>query len=300
MTKLARMNLMEEQFVQEKSRLLGLAYRMVGRWTVAEDLVQDAFLRWRGVDGEVSNPRAYLTSVVTRLCLDHLKSATQRRETYLGTWLPEPVPTPPADRDLMHQESIRFAMLRLLQQLNPKERAAFLLREVLEHDYQEIAEWLEESPSNCRQLVSRAKSHLSTERTRFQAGREQVEKLVEQFLQCVRSGDTDGLRRLLREDVVVWSDSGGKAPAAIHPISGRDKVVRFFLGLARKNKVVQAEVVELNGLPALVTFDGEFKRATIFEGGDGEIDAIFIVSNPDKLSPITDVSGGQQPLSSKP
>ena len=288
------MNLMEEQFLQEKSRLVGLAYRMVGRWTEAEDLVQDAFIRWKKTDAEVRNPRAYLTSVVTRLCLDHLKSATQKREVYPGTWLPEPVPTPPADQDLLHRDSLRFAMLRLLQQLNPKERAAFLLREVLEHEYQEIAEWLEESPQNCRQLVSRAKTHLSTERTRFEAGRDRVEKLVTQFLQCVRSGDADGLKKLLREDVVVWSDAGGKAPAAIHPIRGRDKVARFFLGLARKSKVVEADLVELNGLPGLVTFDGEFRRATLFEVREESIDAICIVSNPEKLSAIANLAGEGQ------
>ena len=256
---------------------------MTGRMTEAEDVVQEAYLRWHRSEVEVENVRAFLSSIVTRLCLDFLKSSRHRREVYPGTWLPEPVPSQSAEYEVLHHETLRFSALRLLQELSPKERAAFLLREVLRHEYHEIADWLEVTPENCRQLVSRSRGRLQLDKKRFSAPAKEIERLLGALMDSLHQGQYEKLKSLLKEDITLWSDGGGKAPSAIQPIFGSDKVVRFFMGIAQKKPNSRAWLGELNGLPARLTHDGIHFRATIFDGDSDGFQVVYIISNPDKL-----------------
>lgn len=277
---------MVDEFLAERPRLYGLAYRMLASHSQAEDVLQEAYLRWSQNAGEVRHARAYLTRVVSHLCLDYLRSAAHRRETYPGTWLPEPIASGP-EEGVIQQESVRFAFLRLLQELNPRERAAYLLREVLDHDYTEIAEWLGETPTNVRQLVSRAGKRLAEGRPRFEAEPRRLEELLANFLRGVSEGDLESLKRVLHRDVVVWSDGGGKARAAVNPIHGPDKVARFFLGIARKAGGMASRPVWLNGLPGLLVDDEWGLRAALFEFEGDELAKIYVVSNPDKVGHLS-------------
>lgn len=274
-------------FTEHRARLFGLAYRMLGSAAEAEDVLQEAHVRWESAErSEIESPGAWLTTVVTRLCLDQLKSARARRETYVGPWLPEPVPTADAPLEPLDLESISFAFLLLLENLSPLERAVFVLKEVFDYSYAEIAGMLGREESACRQLGHRAKEHLRARRPRFAPSREQHEKLLGAFLGAVGQGDLAGLQRLLADDVVARSDGGGRVRAALNPLFGVDHVSRFFMGLARKGLPgFTFGIEEINGWPAVVTYhEGAVFNAMLIETDDEKIHAIHVVANPDKLA----------------
>lgn len=274
------------EFEPYRPFLSGLAYRMLGSVAEAEDVVQDAFLRWREVDGTViAAPRAYLARVVSRLCLDRLKSARNQREQYVGTWLPEPVVAAPA-QTLANDLSV--ALLLALERLSPLERAAFLLHDVFDMDYDAVAAAIDHSEAACRQLAARARAHVRLDRPRYPADDTRARELANAFVTAAATGDVHGLAQLLADDAVVYSDGGGIRPAALNPIVGKDRVVRFYKGLHTKGGgAFTAHAVEeatLNGLPGFVfhTADGTETMA-VEVGNGGEIVALYHVRNPDKL-----------------
>ena len=275
-------------FEDERPRLFGLAYRMLGSVADAEDVVQDAFLRWRSAEGEVRSAKAFLTTVVTRLSIDRLRVARQERETYFGPWLPEPLVTedaaPEAQAELA--ESLSLAFLALLESLQPIERAVFLLHEAFQYSHDEIAAIVEKTPENCRQILSRARKQLSAGRPRFQPRLEEQRALVEQFMHTCQTGDVPALVAMLVEDAEFRGDGGGKATAARVPIRGADKVARLLCALARKTSpTVVVRLVKINGQLAVVRYDaGATLDATLFDfAADGRIRAIHSIRNPDKL-----------------
>src|SRR6185503_9760674 len=226
-------------FQAHRRRLFALAYRMLGSAAEAEDVVQDAWLRYAAArPSDLRSPQAYLTTIVTRLCLDRLKSARAAREDYVGPWLPEPVLTDNRDepeQSLALAESVTLAFMVLLETLSPEERAVFLLREVFDHEYADIAAMLEMTPANCRQLFHRAKAHIAARRPRFRGADDADGKrrLAGRFVSALRDGDGDELTRVLAADVGFWSDGGGKVLAARRPVFGRDNVVHLLLGIRR-------------------------------------------------------------------
>jgi RNA polymerase sigma-70 factor (ECF subfamily) len=270
-------------FEAQRRHLRGVAYRMLGSVSDAEDVVQEAYLRWRTVDAaSVAEPRAFLTRVVTRLCLDHLKSARVRRESYVGTWLPEPVPT----AELDGSEDLSVALLMTLERLSPLERAAFLLHDVFDVDYTSLAETLERSEAACRQLVTRAREHVRSERRRFEASPGESERVLSAFYTAALSGDASALTALLTESATLYTDGGGKRLAALQPIYGRDKIVRFFSGIRRKGGMAVVERVEpasLNGLPGAIIHGSDGLLTVAFALDAGQIAEIYITRNPDKL-----------------
>lgn len=279
-------------FEQHRPLLFSIAYRMLGSVMEAEDMVQETFVRYQKTDvSAIQSPRSYLCSIVTRLCLDHLKSARNQRETYLGPWLPEPLPTQYQLENpggaMSTQDSISMAFLVLLEALNPLERAVFLLREVFDYDYAEIAKMLAKSEATCRQAFSRAKKHISANRPRYDVSREAHQRLVMQFVQAIQEGDLSALQSLLAEDVTIWSDGGGKIAAAIRPIHGRDAAAKFIAGLARLGAKMQAvaQIVILNGRESLLVRDGAGKVETvlILETDGAQLTALRFIRNPDKL-----------------
>ncbi|HKO89729.1 MAG TPA: RNA polymerase sigma-70 factor [Polyangiaceae bacterium] len=285
----------EEVFREQRPRLFALAYRMLGSAADADDVLQDAWFRWQGNVAELVSPGAWLTTVVTRLCLDQLKSARARRESYVGPWLPEPLPTSaasaPAD-PAAHHESISMAFLVLLEQLTPAERASYLLHDVFDYSYAEVAEMLCLGTDHCRQLALRARGHLRERRPRFAPSRERHERLLHEFLQAIRAGELAPLQRLLSEDVVLRSDGGGKVTAAIKPILGSERVARFFLGLTnkilRRQLVIELRILDVNGWPAILSIEsGKIQRVLSIEGDGTTIHGVYLVLNPDKLQAIS-------------
>jgi len=268
---------------------MGLAYRMLGSVAEAEDVVQDAFLRWHEADrGAVRDPAAFLHRTAARLCLDRLKSARVRRESYIGPWLPEPVLDPSAvAADAAAGEraaDISFALMLALERLSPLERAAFLLHDVFDLDFAEVAAAIGRSEAASRQLAARARAHVRAARPRFPVSAEQGEAVLGAFLRAVQGGDVAALGRLLAEDAVLHSDGGGRRAAALNPIVGRDHIMRFLAGLLRKGRLPTAgRHVRVNGLPGVVAggTDGLDVLAVEVEGG--RIRALYVVRNPDKL-----------------
>jgi RNA polymerase sigma-70 factor, ECF subfamily len=278
-------------FEPHRRHLAGLAYRMLGSVTEAEDIVQEAYLRWHGADRDrVAEPRAFLARIVTRLCLDQLKSARVRRETYIGPWLPEPV----LDTALFaaegtgdYAEDLSVALMLTLERLSPLERAAFLLHDVFDTGFAEIALALGRSEAACRQLAARARSHVRDARPRFAVAPEDGARVAEAFLAAVLTGDAAALTLLLAGSARLHSDGGGKKPAALNVIEGGDKVARFFLGLARKNagrNFREIRAARINGLPGFVAIEQDGSAMTAgFEIADGVVTAIYLMRNPDKL-----------------
>ena len=274
-----------------------IAYRMLGSVAEAEDVVQEALLRLHRTleTGEhLASPRAYLSTVVTRLAIDELRSARVRRETYVGEWLPEPlVADPDADpaRRAELTDSLSMAFLALLEQLSPEQRAAFLLRDVFDYGYGEIAEIVGVSESNARQLASRARSHVGSGRPRFTSSREQREELARRFLAAAEEGDLAGLEALLAPDVELHGDGGGKRPALAQALSGRNRVARAVRNWGRFGQKIGARIAyaEVNGGPGAMvrTPDGELISVMALEIAGGEIIAIRGVVNPDKLQHVT-------------
>lgn len=276
-----------QTFEQLRPLLFSIAYRMLGSVMEAEDAVQETYLRYMATDADaIQAPKAFLSTVITRLCLDQLKSARVKREEYFGPWLPEPLMTVDAPDELMaRHESISMAFLLLLETLSPVERAVFLLREVFDYDYGAIAQIVGKSEANCRQLHSRAKKHVQRGRPRFTPTALEQQQLVAKLFSAMQQGDSDSFAALLAEDVELRSDGGGKASAATQPLHSRQTVMRFLLGLYnRRPPNSSVELTEINGAPAwVVRVDGKIDNVMNFELGEHGIVAIHIVRNPEKL-----------------
>ena len=283
-------------FEAHRGRLTGLAYRMLGSRADAEDAVQDAFLRWSGAQARqvIDNDEAFLVRTITRLCLDRLKSAKAKREIYVGPWLPEPV----ADTDALspHTSSeladdLSFALLLALDRLSPAERAAFLLHDVFDAPFSDVAVTLEKSEAACRQLATRARKAVREARPCAPAPPEAHMRLLAAFINAVNSGDLAQLTALLREDAIAITDGGGVKTAALNPLHGADKIARFYVGIARKQReagvAFDFEPMLLNGaIGLLIYIDGELDQTLSIAPDDDRIAAIYAVRNPEKLGSI--------------
>jgi RNA polymerase sigma-70 factor (ECF subfamily) len=278
------------EFEQQRSRLFSLAYRLLGSAQEAEDVVQDAYIRWSGVQRDaVAAPHAWLAKVVTNLALNRLTAARTQREQYVGPWLPEPVLTDSAAADpsdvAQLRDSVSYALLVLLERLTPAERAVFVLREAFGYSHREIAGIVGLSEANCRQLHRRARQRVEQPTARFRPDKRKLRDLVEMFLAAAREGDVQTLEKALTAEVIVWSDGGGRVSTARRPILGRDRVVRYLAGGAlRFASGIALTVVEVNGEPALAgRAEGALVGLLVPEVTDGVICAVRIVANPDKL-----------------
>jgi len=269
--------------------MLSIAYRMVGSFSEAEDLVQEAFVRLHEA-GDVESEKAWLSTVVTRLAIDHLRSARVRREHYPGPWLPEPVLADPAPDAAVRAEDLSLAVLVLLESLTPVERAVFVLREAFDYGYEEIATIVDKTPANVRQLAVRARRHVDERRPRFEPSREQREELMRRFVAALQEGETEPLVELLAEDAAFYGDGGGKAPS-VGELFGRDRIARVLAGFgrtaARRGNLVRP--AEINGQPGVLGFDadGTLVAAWELQISDGAIHTILGVVNPDKLAHIS-------------
>ncbi|WP_233601116.1 MULTISPECIES: RNA polymerase sigma factor SigJ [Micromonospora] len=273
--------------------LLGLAYRLLGSLHDAEDVLQEAYLRWVDVDREsVAEPRRYLSRVVTRLALDRLRARQAARETYVGPWLPEPVPTDPSPFGPLDtvelRESLSTALLHLLERLTPPERAVYVLHTAFDLPYAEIGDILDRSAADCRQLHHRAVARLADERRRFTADPAEQRRLLDAFLAAAREGDLARLTELVAADATAWSDGGGRVRAARNPLHGVDRIARFFAGVyGPRRPGVRATPVELNGAPALlVTWPTGSRYTLAATTADGRITGLYLVGNPDKLTRV--------------
>jgi RNA polymerase sigma-70 factor (ECF subfamily) len=288
---------MAESFELYRRYLFAIAYRMLGSAMDAEDMVQETYLRYQATPPEeIIAPKAFLTTILTRLCMDQLHLARRTRETYLGPWLPEPILTLEApdaaspEERVDTYEAISLAFLVLLEQLQPIERAVFLLREVFGYEYEEIASMLGKSEVTCRQSLSRAKKHLVDHRPRFPASRETHRQMLNSFLRAVQAGDMTALVDLLAEDVTLWADGGGRVKgAATRPVAGADAVARFSLGATRRFLPAgyRVEIAEVNGQPALVIrVDGDALLVLTIEVEAQRIQTVRVVANPEKLTHV--------------
>ncbi|MFN8660324.1 MAG: RNA polymerase sigma-70 factor [Thermomicrobiales bacterium] len=282
-----------EPFLSYRPLLFSIAYRMLGSVADAEDALQETWLRWHRAQEqgeEVRNPKAWLTTTLSRICLDQLGSARVKREQYIGAWLPEPLAgtTPDVAETAIDHESLSTAFLVLLESLSPKERAVFLLHDVFAYDFATIAGIVGETETYCRQLARRARAHMVARRPRYEVDEEQRERLTARFIQAVSSGDMAALTATLAEDVVITSDGGGKVLAARKPVVGRDKVATFLLKIRGLSSIEpELRLMEINGQPGAVTFiDGAIRNAATFEMDGDRITRIYIVANPDKLEPL--------------
>lgn len=267
-----------------RPKLIRIAYRMLGSVLDAEDVVQESFLRWLDADRDaVREPEAFLCRVVTRLCLDHLKSARHRREIYVGPWLPEPLISTEKDE----VEDVTLPLMMALERLSPLERAAFLLHDVFGLAFEEIAETIGREPAACRQLASRARTHVRAARPRFDVPKERGLQIAAAFFAATRLGDMQQLRSLLAADVITYADGGGKASAATEPILGLDNVMQLHASLAPIFARNMSQIVRygfINGLPGFVTIEQNgILQTTALQIGNGKIAAIYVVRNPDKL-----------------
>lgn len=278
-----------EIFEQHRPYLFRVAYGMLGRVGQAEDAVQEAWIRWKNVDREqVESESAYLSTIVTRLCLDQLKSARERREQYIGPFLPEPlvkseIKTPAELAEL--SDSLSMAMLVLLENLTPVQRAVFLLHEIFSYDYAAIAEAIGKSEINCRKIAQRAREHIERDRPRFEPGKGEQKKLLNSFMDAINSGDVNRLKELLAEDAIAYSDGGGKVTAARKPVRGAANIVRFMLGI-RKNAPdnMTIEFREINKRPGLMVWFGDrLQSVWSFRIEQDQIVNFYIVLNPEKL-----------------
>jgi RNA polymerase sigma-70 factor (ECF subfamily) len=278
-------------FEDQRGYLFSIAYRLLGSVSDAEDVLQEAFLRWdRARPEEVRSVRAFLATVVVRLCMDELRSARARREVYVGPWLPEPlVTTGRSDLtdSVVLRESLSFAFLLMLEKLSPVERAVFVLREVFDYDYAEIAPIVGKAQANCRQAFHRARQRLAGDETRFESTREHQEQLTAEFLHAATAGDVEGLVSLLAEDVVAVGDGGGKAATTLRPIRSRDHVARGLLGSLSKMPPDTVWIEEVNGQPAIIAMrNGQPYGVVLLESRGDQVQVVYSVVNPDKLRSI--------------
>jgi RNA polymerase sigma-70 factor (ECF subfamily) len=286
-------------FETHRPRLVRLAYRMLGSVAEAEDVVQDAWLRWQQADrATVETPAAFLSRIVTRLCLDVMKSARSRRETYVGSWLPAPIIEEP---DEMDQDDLTLTLMLALERLSPLERAAFLLHDVFGVPLDEVAVTVEREPAAVRQLAARARKHVQESRPRYAVARDEGSRIAEAFFVATRSGDTNALRSILAQNVVVRSDGGGKVHAFLNPIAGLERVLRLYEGLSRKLGIKRDgffRPIQIDGLPGYVSYErDDVFQTTAFAIEDGKITEIYITRNPEKLRHVAEalnVSGSSE------
>jgi RNA polymerase sigma-70 factor (ECF subfamily) len=286
-------------FEAQRPRLLRLAYRMLGSMAEAEDIVQDAWLRWQRVDmDEVREPAAFLNRTVTHLCLDAMKSARAQRETYVGSWLPEPMVEP--EEETMRPDELTLTLMLALERLSPLERAAFLLHDVFSVSLDEVAATLNRDAAAVRQLAVRARKHVKDARPRYPVERQEGDRIAQAFFKATSSGDLETLRSMLAETVVLQSDGGGKVLAFLNPILGMERVLRLFEGLYRKFKVEPAVHVQwtwIDGLPGYISRERDgVLQTTALSIEDGRITAIYITRNPDKLSKIAKALAASGPM----
>jgi RNA polymerase sigma-70 factor (ECF subfamily) len=284
-------------FDQYRSLLFSIAYRMLGSVADAEDMLQETFIRWQQApEQEIRSPRAFLVTIISRLCINHLQSARAQREQYVGQWLPEPIVTAPGSDPLENirlDESLSMAFLLMLERLTPVERAVFVLREVFEYEYPELATIIGESEANCRQILHRARQHVTAMRPRFKASQQQKSDLLEGFLQATKSGNLEGLVALLAGDVVLHSDGGGKAVGAPNLIRGAKNVARGALGSLQKlmPKNLAFRLAQVNGEPGIVSYlAGKPYSVLTLVAGEEHIQTIYVVTNPDKLAHLPELS----------
>ncbi len=295
---------LEHAYETLRPLLFSIAYRMLGSVSEAEDVVQEAYLRYQRALAEepraIDSPKAYLSAVVTRLAIDQLRSARARREQYVGEWLPEPVVTEETQLDgaryVEEADSLSMAFLLLLERLTPVERAVFLLHDVFDYGYDEIARIVGKSEDNCRQLAARARRRVQNGKPRFEASREQREQLADRFFAAVGDGDLDGLVELLAEAAVVYGDGGGKVPSWPRPIVGRERVAKLLAGAGRQGRQLGVKLrrTEINGQPGAMFFDpdGRLINVITLEIADGLVQTVRSVINPEKLrhlGPLADV-----------
>jgi RNA polymerase sigma-70 factor (ECF subfamily) len=294
-----------EPFLQHRPLLFSIAYRMLGTVADAEDAVQETYLRWRrtrDAGEEIRNPKAWLTTTISRVCLDQLGSARVKREQYVGPWLPEPLSgvSPDIAETAADHDSLSIAFLVLLESLSPKERAVFLLHDVFGYAFAEVADIVGESEAYCRQIAKRARAAMAERRPRFAADPERRDQLTAQFLHAVSEGDMPGLIATLTEDATVYSDGGGKVTAARKPVVGRDKAALFLTNIMRLAPAgTRLQMEQINGQPGIVTFiDGVVRNVVTFDFDESGIRAIYIVVNPDKLGPVAARLGANPPPAS--
>jgi RNA polymerase sigma-70 factor (ECF subfamily) len=284
-------------FNQYRGLLFSVAYRMLGSVADAEDMLQETFIRWQqAANEEIRSPRAFLVTIITRLSINQLQSARVQREEYVGEWLPEPLITD-AQADplsaLKADESLSMAFLLLLERLTPMERAVFLLREVFEYEYEEISKVLGQSEANCRQILRRARQHVGDMRQRFEASAREHDDLMKRFIQATRSGEMHALVELLSSEVVLHTDGGGKAVALAKEVRGADKVAGTIIDRMRTTlpKNLVARMTRINGKPGLVSYlNGKPFSALTVDFRDGLAHAIYVVTNPEKLTHLPDLS----------
>jgi RNA polymerase sigma-70 factor (ECF subfamily) len=288
-----------EPFLEHRSLLFAIAYRMLGGVADAEDAIQETYLRWRRAAAsgeEIRSPKAWLTTTISRVCLDQLGSARVKREQYIGPWLPEPLAgvTPDVAETVADFDSLSLAFLVLLESLSPKERAVFLLHDVFGYDFASIGEIVGESDAYCRQIAKRARTHITERRPRFEADRVQRERLTADFLRAVSEGDMPALIETLTDDVTVFSDGGGKVNAARKPVVGREKVALFLTNIVRLAPAgTRFRIEPINGEPGIVTLiDGVVRNVVTFDFANSAISAVYIVVNPDKLGTVASCLSG--------
>jgi len=290
-------SIMLATFDQYRGLLFSIAYRMLGGVADAEDILQEAFIRWQqSQQEEIRSPRAFLVTIVSRLCMNHLQSARIQREEYVGQWLPEPIVTG-AEGDplgmIRIDESLSMAFLVLLERLSPVERAVFLLREVFEYEYSEIASVLGQTEANCRQILRRARQHVGAMRPRFRTPPQKRDDLMEGFLAAINSGEMEGLMSLLTEDVVLHSDGGGKGVAVPNMVRGIGNVARGIVGGLKRlvPEHMIRTLTHINGQPGLINYlNGMPHSVLTFDSRGGQIHAIYIITNPEKLSRLPALS----------
>jgi RNA polymerase sigma-70 factor, ECF subfamily len=282
-----------ELYAELRPLAFSIAYRMLGSVAEAEDVVQEAFLRLHEAlarETRIASPRSYLSTITTRIGIDHLRRARARREEYLGEWLPEPLLEDPLPGVAEHAEtadSLSLAFLVLLETLSPVQRAVFLLHDVFDYDYAEVAAIVGKSEENCRQLAARARRHVDERRPRFESSREQRDELARRFFDAVERGDTEGLLTLLAADAAVYGDGGGKAPAWPRPIFGRHQVARLLaaVGLQMHGLPIQRRSVQVNGQPGAVFLDADGRLINVMalDVVDGAVQTVRSIINPEKL-----------------
>lgn len=283
-----------EIFGQYRRRLFGIAYRMLGTSADAEDIVQEAYLRWHKADTEeIESPEAWLVTVTTRLSIDRLRSLAKERETYIGPWLPEPlfaqkIRTP--EEELEFADNISIAFLVLLERLSPSERAAFLLHDIFDCSYREIARIIGKNETACRQMIHRARARVRSEKPRFETNEADKRRLIEKFIQATRAGDEETLLSLFAEDASMTSDGGGRVTAARKPIEGRRKIARLYSQIGKKGAAVaNSQIRQINGeLGVVTTAFGQVFAATTFEFDGDKISRVYQVMNPEKLKNFGD------------
>ncbi|MEU6100371.1 RNA polymerase sigma-70 factor [Streptomyces flaveolus] len=277
-----------DAFVTHRNLLFTVAYEMLGSAADAEDVLQETWLRWAGVDlAEVRDPRAYLVRITTRQALTRLRTLGRRKESYVGSWLPEPLlTTPDVAEDVELADSVSMAMMLVLETLTPTERAVFVLREVFDLDYDEIAEAVDKSPAAVRQTAHRARAHVAARRPRGVVSPTETRDALDAFQRAVRTGDLQGLLDILAPDVVLLGDGGGIKQAVLRPVTGADKVARLMIGgLMKQGDAVSMGAAQVNGYPALIVrLDGELDTVMAVRFDEGRITGLYAVRNPEKLS----------------